>query len=215
MWAGLDFGEPHVITEIAYCPRETMQSRLILGVFEGANNPDFGDAIPIFVITETPNNNALTRKNIQTTKAFRYVRYVGPNDSRGNIAEIEFYGYKSAGDNSKLYQTTNLPSIIIHTENAQDVVVKDLYLRGIISVISENGTKIYSDSLEIKGRGNASWEFPKKPYRIKLYNKTNLLGLPAKEKNWTLINNYGDKTLMRNLLAFDLSKRFELPYTPP
>ena len=214
VWAGLDFGEPHVITEIAYCPRETMQSRLILGVFEGANNPDFGDAIPIFVITETPNYNALTRKNIQTTKAFRYVRYVGPNDSRGNIAEIEFYGYKSAGDNSKLYQTTNLPSIIIHTENAQDVVVKDLYLRGIISVISENGTKIYSDSLEIKGRGNASWEFPKKPYRIKLYNKTNLLGLPAKEKNWTLINNYGDKTLMRNLLAFDLSKRFELPYTP-
>ena len=38
--------------------------------------------------------------------------------------------------------------------------------------------------------------------------------MPAKEKSWTLINNYGDKTLMRNLLANDLSKRLEIPYTP-
>ena len=44
VWAGLDLGEPHVITEIAYCPRVEMQERLVLGVFEGANNPDFGDA---------------------------------------------------------------------------------------------------------------------------------------------------------------------------
>jgi len=49
---------------------------------------------------------------------------------------------------------------------------------------------------------------------MKLNHKTNLLGLAAVEKNWTLINNYGDKTLMRNLLAFDLSKRMEMPYTP-
>lgn len=214
VWAGLDLGEPHVITEIAYCPRFDLPQRLVLGIFEGANNPDFGDAIPIFVITEQPATNTLTRKTLQTTRAFRYVRYVGPNDTRGNIAEVEFHGYKSAGDDSKLYQTTNLPSIIIHTKDAKDVVIKDLYLEGIISVISEEGTKIYTDSLEIKGRGNASWDFPKKPYRLKLYNKTNLLGLPAREKNWTLINNYGDKTLMRNLLAFDLSKRLEMPYTP-
>lgn len=214
VWAGLDLGEPHVITEITYCPRVNMQHRLMLGVFEGANNPDFGDAVPIFVITENPVNNQLTKKAINCSKAFRYVRYIGPNDTRGNIAEVEFYGHKSEGDNSKLYQVTNLPSIVIHTENAQDVVSKDLYLNGIISVISEDGTQLYTDSLEIKGRGNASWTFPKKPYRLKLKSKTNLLGLPAKEKNWTLINNYGDKTLMRNLLAFDLSKRLEMPYTP-
>ena len=214
VWAGLDLAEPHVITEIAYCPRADWQSRLVLGVFEGANNPDFGDAIPFFVITQKPPYNTFTRQTISCSRAFRYVRYVGPNDSKGNIAEIEFYGFKSTGDNSKLYQTTNLPSVIIHTANAQDVVNKDLYLKGIVSVISENGTKIHTDSLEIKGRGNVSWDFPKKPYRLKLNSKANLLDMPAKEKNWTLINNYGDKTLMRNLLAFDLSQRLEMPYTP-
>ncbi|MDR2682645.1 MAG: CotH kinase family protein, partial [Dysgonamonadaceae bacterium] len=50
--------------------------------------------------------------------------------------------------------------------------------------------------------------------RLKLYNKAKLLGHPAEGKNWTLINNHGDKTLMRNLLAFDISKRLRLPYTP-
>ena len=41
-----------------------------------------------------------------------------------------------------------------------------------------------------------------------------MLDAPAKAKKWTLINNYGDKTLMRNLLAFELSKRLGMTYTP-
>lgn len=213
-WVGLDLGEKHIITKIAYCPRLSNASRMLLGVFEGANNPDFGDAIPIHIINTSPAQNVLTHQEINCSKGFRYVRYVGPNDVKCNLAEIEFYGYKGEGDLSKLSQTTNLPTVVIHTTNAEDIVVKDTYLKGIVSVISENGSNLFTDSLEIKGRGNASWDFPKKPYRLKLYNKASLLGLPAVEKSWTLINNYGDKTLMRNLLAFDLSQRLEIPYTP-
>ncbi len=213
-WVGLDLGEKHIITKVAYCPRASQAGRMLLGVFEGANNPDFGDAIPIYLIDETPAQNILTNKDVDCSRGVRYVRYIGPNDVKCNLAEIEFYGYPSEGDDSKLAQITNLPSVVIHTRNAEDIVVKDLYLKGIVSVISDNGTKSYTDSLEIRGRGNASWDFPKKPYRMKLFKKASLLGLPAVEKNWTLINNYGDKTLMRNLLAFDLSKRFGIPYTP-
>ena len=213
-WAGLDLGEKHIITSVAYCPREDRDSCLLLGVFEGANNPDFGDAIPLFIISEKPLYNEMTEIKIDCSRAFRYVRYVGPNDARSNIAELKFYGYKGAGDDSGLPVITNLPAVVIHTVDAEDIVIKDKYIKGIVSVISENGTKIYTDSLEVRGRGNMSWGFPKKPYRMKLYNKASLLGLPAKEKNWTLINNYGDKTLMRNLLAFDLSERYEMEYTP-
>ena len=213
-WVGLDLGEPHVITGVAYCPRIAHRERLQLGMFEGANNPDFGDAIPIYMITDVPAENVLTKKTVSNSRAFRYVRYKGPADTRCNIAEVEFYGAKSAGDDSNLFQLTNLPTVIVHTVDEKDVVEKELYLKGIITVISENGTTVFTDSTEIRGRGNASWSFPKKPYRIKLYNKASLLGNPAVEKSWTLINNYGDKTLMRNLLAFDLSKKVELPYTP-
>jgi len=214
-WVGLDLGEKHVITKVSFCPRaDEPGPRMLLGVFEGANNPDFGDAIPIYMITEAPAKNVLTEKTVDCSRGFRYVRYVGPDDVRCNLAELEFYGYKSDGDDSKLAQLTNLPNVIIHTTNAEDVSSRENYLKGIVSIISEDGTQLFTDSLEIRGRGNASWGFPKKPYRMRLFNKASLVGHPATERNWTLINNYGDKTLMRNLLAFDLSSRYELVYTP-
>lgn len=213
-WVGYDLGEPHIITRIAYAPRENQPSRMLLGLFEGANHPDFGDAIPLHLIQTTPEIRTLTWQTIHSSRGFRYVRYIGPANAKCNVAELEFHGYKGAGNNLTFPKTTNLATVIIHTTNAEDIVVKDTYIKGIISVINENGTSIYTDSLEIKGRGNVSWEFPKKPYRLKLYNKTNLLGLPAKEKNWTLINNYGDKTLMRNLLAFHISRSVDISYTP-
>ena len=213
-WAGLDLGEKHVITSVAYCPREDQENRLLLGVFEGSNDSSFVDAVPLLLITESAPFNKMTEVAIDCSWGFRYVRYVGPNDLRCNIAELKFYGYKSDGDSTKLPAITNIPTVTIHTVGAEDIIEKEKYLKGIVSIISEDGTEIYTDSLEIRGRGNASWGFEKKPYRMKLYNKASLLGLPATEKNWTLINNYGDKTLMRNFLAFDLSRRFELAYTP-
>ena len=214
-WVGLDLGEKHIITKIAYAPRydtSVGSQRLMLGVFEGANNPDFGDAVPLLMITESPPLNVLTSRNINCSKGFRYVRYIGPNDVRCNIAEIEFWGYKGEGKNSFFPQLTNVPTISIHTTNAKEITSKEIYVNGIITVI-DNGI-VYSDSLEIRGRGHASWSmFPKKPYKLKLKNKTNLLGLPSKDRSWVLINNYGDKTLMRNLLAFDLSRRLEMAFT--
>ena len=215
-WVGLDLGEKHVITKVAFCSRAGNANRMQLGVFEGANTPDFIDAIPIFLITETPKDNIMTEFNINCSRGFRYVRYIGPNDAQCNIAEIEFHGYADEGDDSMLYQTTNLPDVIIHTLNAIDIVdpYKEVYRKGTISIISDDGETIFSEITEIRGRGNNSWTHPKKPYKLKLDKKANLLGLPAEAKEWTLINNYGDKTLMRNYLAFDISRRFEMEYTP-
>lgn len=213
-WVGLDLGAKHVITKIGYSPRITQPARVQLAVLEGANSPDFSDAVPLYLIPEPAAESAMTYANIHCSRAFRYVRYVTPNDVRCNLAELQFYGYPGEGDDSQLYQLTNLPTVVVHTENSQDIVSKDYYLKGIATFISENGTKNYTDSTSIKGRGNASWTFPKKPYKLKLYNKVKLLGMPANVREWTLINNYGDKTLMRNILAFEVSKRFDMPYTP-
>jgi hypothetical protein len=213
-WVGLDLGEKHVITKVAYSPRRGQTQRLELGVLEGANNPDFGDAVPLCIITERPSENTMTEQEIKNSRGFRYVRYVGPNNVRCNIAELAFYGYPSEGNDSRLTQITNIPDVIIHTTNAQDVTTKTTYIKGIIKIISKDGTNIFTDSVEIRGRGNYSWNFDKKPYRFKLFQSARILDNPARARNWTLINNHGDKTLMRNLLAFDISKRFEMPYSP-
>ncbi len=213
-WVGLDLGSKHVITKIGYSPRISQPSRVQLAILEGANSPDFSDALPLYIIPGPASENTMTHVDISCSRGFRYVRYVTPSDVRCNLAELEFFGYPGEGNDSKLYQITNLPTVTVHTENSQDVIVKDLYLNAIVSIVSNNGTNIFADSTRIKGRGNASWNFPKKPYKLKLNNKASLLGLPANAREWTLINNYGDKTLMRNILAFGVSKFFDMAYTP-
>lgn len=213
-WVGLDLGSPHVITQIGYSPRITQPSRVQLAVIEGANKPDFTDAIPIYIIPDAAAEGKMTMAEITCSKGFRYVRYISPSNVRCNLAELQFTGYPGVGDHSRLYQPTNLPVIVVHTENSRDIIDKELYIDGTIKVISDEGRQFFTDTLRIKGRGNASWTFPKKPYKLKFFEKTHLLGLPANAKEWTLINNYGDKTLIRNLIAFDISRRLNMAYTP-
>ncbi len=213
-WVGLDLGSKHVITKIYYRPRPNWGSRLELGVFEGANQPDFSDAIPLFMIPKEAPDSRLSFCNVHCSRAFRYVRYVGPNNARCNISEIKFYGSKAEGDDSQLYIPGSLPVVTIHTEQGSDITSKEVYQQGVVSIISNGGKSIYSDSLNIRGRGNGSWTFPQKPYKLKLFHKKRVLGFPAKAKQWTLINTYRDKTLMRNLIAFEASRLLKLPYTP-
>ncbi|MDR2475471.1 MAG: CotH kinase family protein, partial [Bacteroidales bacterium] len=213
-WAGLDFGKKHVITRVEYGASD-LPERLLLGIFEGGNLADFSDAIPLLLVTDREIQPfQFGGQDVTCSRGFRYVRFIGPNDSRCKISELKFFGYESDGDDSNLYQLTNLPTVIIHTIDAQPVTSKEVYIKGAVSIISDNGTNFFSSNIDIRGRGNMSWTHPKKPYRMKLAQKASPLGLPATERNWTLINNYGDKTLMRNLLAFDLSRKMEMPYTP-
>lgn len=214
-WVGYDLGEPHVITRIGYSPRVTQPSRVELALIEGANNADFSDALPIYIIKSSAPERVMTYADVTCSRGFRYVRYVTPNDKRCNLAELEFYGYKSAGDDSQLYQLTNLPTVVINTANAQDITSKEVEIISTVHIISQGGTHLLTDTQTgVRGRGNASWNFEKKPYRLKFSEKRSPLGAPAEAKKWTLLSNHGDKTLMRNILAFEVSRRLGLAYTP-
>ena len=215
-WVGLDLGEPFIITRIGWAPanRNRGDERILLGVFEGANSPDFMDAIPIYIIKNKGTFNQMDYADIVCSKGFRYVRYVGPSDQRCNIGELEFYGHAGIGDESNLARLTNLPTVSIHTKNNVEPYDKEHNINALITIVNEQGNKVQTDSGTVRLRGNSSIKFPKKPYRIKFNKKRKVLDAPAKAKKWTLINNYGDKTLMRNLLAFELSRCLNMPYTP-
>lgn len=215
-WAGLDLGSAHVITRVGWSPRNDGQGegRVVLGVFEGANRADFMDALPLYLITEKGKIGQMSYADVDCSRGFRYVRYVGPSDARCNIAELEFYGHAGVGDDSHLYQITNLPTVSIHTKDGVIPPDKEHQIVSQLTIISDGGTKLLSEPGTTRERGNASRDFPKKPYRIKFDDKQHVLDAPAKARKWTLINNYGDKTLMRNLLAFQLSKWLGMPYTP-
>jgi hypothetical protein len=65
-----------------------------------------------------------------------------------------------------------------------------------------------SGEMDIKGRGNSTWEMPKKPYSLKLSKKASLLGM-QEHKRWALLANYSDKTLLRTDVAFKMGELLE------
>lgn len=111
-------------------------------------------------------------------------------------------------------QLTNLPTFFIQTENNAPIADKENYVNASIVIKSSDLSEELSMQMGIRGRGNSTWNMPKKPYRIKLDSKTSLLNLPAKEKNWVLLANYADKSLIRNALAFKISEIIGLEFSP-
>ena len=210
-WKGLDLGQQHIITIVGW--QSQSAANVQLGIFEGANRADFMDAIPLFIVDESFDNR-MNYQTITCSRGFRYVRFVAPDGKQNNLPTLEFWGEAGKGNDSQLCQLTNLPVVSIHTRNNQLPYDKEHEIDCFISIISNDGRTVLSDSAGIRERGNYSRGFPKKPYRIKFAHKHQVLGAPANAKKWTLINNWGDKTLMRNQLAFELSRRLGMPYTP-
>ncbi len=216
-WAGLDLGSPHIITSVGWMPRNDASGpqNVVMGIFEGANREDFMDAVPLYMITSTGGALRMSHADVQCSKGFRYVRYVGPSNSRSDIAELEFYGHAGTGTDSNFYRLTNLPVVTIHTLNGEIPYDKVTPIVAELTILGDNGhVSLLTGPGNIRERGNGSLSFPKRPYRIKFDTKQQVLDAPAKAKKWTLIPNYGDKTLMRNMLAFELSRMLEMPYTP-
>jgi autotransporter-associated beta strand protein len=99
-WVGLDFGAtPRRITKISYCPRAGYAARMNGGKFQGANAADFSDAVDLFTISADPFEETLNDQSVSLTNGFRYVRYLAPNASYGNVADIEFYGAEAGAAN--------------------------------------------------------------------------------------------------------------------
>ena len=222
-WVGLDLGTKHVITKVKWSPRDDSYGprRVQLALFEGANSPDFMDALPLYLIQREGTIGVVDSAEVCVSRGFRYVRYVGPADARCNVAEVAFYGYENEGNDSLFYQITNLPTMSIHVEEGEEPYDKEHQLPSRMLLVYDGGTRLQDYPVLTRLRGNASMDFPKKPYRVKFNDgkKHHMLKgspqeAPAKAKKWTLINNYGDKTLMRNMVAFDLSRRMGMAYTP-
>lgn len=99
---------------------------------------------------------------------------------------------------------TGLPALVLNTPDAVPVVSKTQWITGAEMVLyDEEGHRIYQGGLEIKGRGNSTWNAPKKPYSIRLDTKAGLFDM-LPHRRWVLLANYLDRTLLRNHLAFFL-----------
>lgn len=105
--------------------------------------------------------------------------------------------------------------MVINTPNGKPINSKEDWLKGASVVIYNiSGEKETEVATAIKGRGNSTWGYPKKPYTLKLDSKTSVLGMP-KHKRWALLANWMDRTLLRNDVSLELGRRSKaLGWTP-
>lgn len=105
-----------------------------------------------------------------------------------------------------------IPHIYIDTDEKAPVNSKDNYVNANLRIDGAGEYEDYEGRTRIKGRGNSTWSYPKKPYRLKLDSKAPLFGLST-EKDWILLANYLDESLMCNAIAMKAGRLLEMPYT--
>lgn len=116
------------------------------------------------------------------------------------------------------FTSSNLPIIMIDTQGSvvnQDTKItanmKVLYRPGSINYITDTIAE-YDGLITMKIRGNTSTMYPKKGYAVETIRtdgtslNTQLLGLPA-ENDWVFHGPYADKSLVRNVLAYNLGNK--------
>lgn len=110
---------------------------------------------------------------------------------------------------------TGLPIIFINTPNSAPILSKEEYIIGsTITLYNSDLNLDCQGEMKIKGRGNSTWQLPKKPYKFKFNDKNSLLGMP-KDKEWVMLANYYDRSLLRTSLTFFLANEFcDFDYVP-
>lgn len=114
-------------------------------------------------------------------------------------------------------KATGIGSIFLTTESGSMHNIdndKSHKESGNLVAIDYDGSVSYDNKLDfIKGRGHSTWRLSKKPYNIKLNKKTSLLGMD-KNKNWCLLANAQDNSMIRNALMYDLANETGLEFSP-
>ncbi|MBN1480795.1 CotH kinase family protein [candidate division KSB1 bacterium] len=115
------------------------------------------------------------------------------------------------------FSSSNLPIIFINTHG--QVIVDDPRIVADMGIIYngpgernsvDDPFNHYNGTIGIELRGATSQNYPKKPYRIETIdangenNNVSLFGMPE-ENDWVLQNPYYDKSLMRNIISYNLS----------
>ena len=125
----------------------------------------------------------------------------GSTTSSPNSASKNAYP-ESFKPNDKEYPYANIPRIVIYTENKQKIKDRETEIPAKLQIWGKKEAESEILDLTIRGRGNLSWGTPNKSYKIKFAKKQSILGMP-KDKDWALITNYVDKSLMRNYIAYN------------
>lgn len=126
-------------------------------------------------------------------------------DRNGKTATIRFY--RSANVATIHIDTATRTTRHIHED-------KDREEKASIRILRQDGVLEYWEELgTIKGRGNTTWHYNKKPYVVKLSKNTDLFGM-GMATDWVLLANAADSSNLNNKIVYDLARQTANVWTP-
>jgi len=119
---------------------------------------------------------------------------------------------------STLHRLSDVPHIYIYTKNEARITSKKNWIEATLYYVDEQDQLTEYTDLDIRARGNSTYSDGnayKMPFRVRFDDAVQLLGPDrASARNWTLMANAYDKSMMRNALTAELSNFVGLPFAP-
>ena len=112
------------------------------------------------------------------------------------------------------YPYAGLPRLVIETEDFQQIRDRETETPARLQVYGKDQPEGGILDLTVKGHGFSSFVgMPKPSYKIEFFNKLSLLGM-HKDKDWVLIANSADRSLLRNFITYKLYDWLGADYSP-
>ncbi len=118
---------------------------------------------------------------------------------------IPFGREYKVGVNWLVDNATSVPRIDIDIDGGEFVTSKETYLKAKFRITGYGVYDNFEDSVQIKGRGNTTWSYSKKPYRLKFASKVKPFGL-TKGKSWVLLANAQKGSMLANAVAMKIGQ---------
>ena len=109
-----------------------------------------------------------------------------------------------------ILQGSHIPALFLEVDGEELKKVNrskdNVITRGRAVYTEADGSVSYTGELDqLKGRGNNTFRYSKKPYQIKFAEKASLSGM-GKARTWVLLANWTDLSLLRNQIVLDMSR---------
>lgn len=136
------------------------------------------------------------------------------SSANSSTSDLSSSSKESLSFDDEMFPYAGIPRIVIETVDMVDVVDRENEIPAKFQIFGEKDEESEILEISIRGRGNSSWtSMPKKSYKLEFAAKQSLLGMPQ-NKDWALIANYADKTLMKNYLVYNVAKQIKSFYSP-
>ena len=177
--------------------------------------------VSLSLLVETPDGSQSTlRRNINLI-----VRNTSIHFKEGGLTSfsVDVSG-TVPGDGVIPRDLQSVPTLKIVTRGGVAISDRTTWVPSTVSLVCDGVEKVIESDKglsgnemkapTIRGRGNSTWGFPKKPYYLKFDSKQNLFGTPKKSKKYILLANWMDRTNLRNAVAFEAARRTSMEWAP-